>query len=228
MKKIFTSVICLGAALVASAQNFTVTGFGDTTFNDGDVVNVGYTINERGRYVWDPELTVNIENATSPFGSTVTVTAAADTPNIVQFCGIDGQCNMLTETALSKSKTYSAGTDIDLTIDISAKAEIIAEPIAVTLIITDGVQTTNLTVNFLTSEHAGIAAPEVAESALKVYGRTLHFNVESRANLTLYNISGRAMINRNVNHTGSISLEGLPAGVYVYRLGKETGKILVR
>lgn len=232
MKKIFTSVICLGAALVASAQNFVVTGAGDVTYNDGDVINVGYTAGARpGTYVWDPALSVSVVTAVSPLmggQSTFTVTATADTPSIVQFCGLDGQCTMLSETALTKRQTYGVGDNFSLSLDIASRREIIAAPIKVTLQISDSQQTVNLTINFLTSEQAGISAPEALEPALTISGRTLNYNVDSRTNLTLYNISGRAVLNRNVDNSGTISLDALPAGVYVYRLGEETGKILVR
>ena len=235
MKKIFTSIFCLGAVMASSAQNFTVSGVGGTTYNDGDVANVGYTPSERpGRYDWDPELRVTVENATSMLKtSTFTVTATANTPNIVQFCGdsandFGGECKMITENPTSHTGTVSVNTTFSLGLDILAASEIITEPICVNLTITDGVQTTNLTINFLTTEQAGISAPTVTEAALKISGRTLTYNVESRTNLTLYNISGRAVINRHVNNAGTISLDGLHSGVYVYRLGEMTGKILVR
>ena len=61
MKKIFTSFICLAAALVASAQNFTVTGIDGVTYNDGDVVNIGYTAGQLpGKHNWDPEFAISV------------------------------------------------------------------------------------------------------------------------------------------------------------------------
>jgi hypothetical protein len=36
------------------------------------------------------------------------------------------------------------------------------------------------------------------------------------------------MIDRAVNGTGSVSLSGLSRGVYIYRAGRLTGKIIVK
>lgn len=232
MKKIFTSLMLLATVAVASAQNFTVTGAGEATYADGDVINVGYTEGARpGTYLWDPELSVTVNTAGSLLSnkSTYTVTATANVPEIVQFCGLDGVCNILLDAPVSKSNSYSAGISFPLAIDIAAKREIISSAIEVKVVITDGKETVNLTVNFLPSEHqAGIETPEVADFGITINGRTLSYNVASRANLTLYNISGRAVLNSNVNGNGTLSLDNLPAGVYVYRLGETAGKILVR
>lgn len=230
MKKLFTSLMVLAAAFTASAQNFHVTGVDDATYSDGDIINIGYTEDGRpGTFKWDPELIVHVDKATSAITgrSTYTVTATANEPQVVQFCGINGQCQMLKATETTKSGTYSAGNIIPLEIDIAATKAMLTEPVEVKLTISDGSETMNLTLNFLTSEQSGISAPSVAEKSIKVAGRTLHYTLSGMENLTLYNISGRAVVNRNVNGTGSISLSGLPAGVYVYRLGQETGKVLV-
>lgn len=228
MKKIFTSFICLAAALVASAQNFTVTGIDGVTYNDGDVVNIGYTTGQFPGKQWDPELKVNVLEATSSLTkrSVFTVTAYADAANIVQFCGLDGNCLMLAGSPVSKSGSYAADQSFFLQIDILNK--VFSKPITASVSITDGEETINLTINFLTTEQASIDAPEVAAPALTLNGHTLTYNVDSPTNLTLYNISGRAVMNRNVNNSGTISLDGFHAGVYVYRLGTLTGKILVR
>lgn len=230
MKKIFTSLMVLAAAFTASAQNFTVTGVDDVTYSDGDVINIGYTAGTRpNTIVWNPELIVHVDKATSALTgkSAFTVSAVADVAGYVQFCGLNGQCQMIGGTTVSKNGSYGAGEIIPLEIDIAASKSVIPEPIEVKLTITDGTQTTNLTLNFLTSEQAGIEAPELAESAVRISGRTLTYNVSSAENLTLFNISGRAVLSRTVSGTGSISLDGLPAGVYVYRMASATGKLLV-
>lgn len=230
MKKLFTSLTLLGAAVFGvSAQNFTVTGLGDATFADGDVVNVGYTPSAiPGRYNWDPELEVHVNHATSAITgkSTFTVSVSANVDGKVQFCGIDGQCQIIGATGVTKSGSYSAGNVIPLIIDIANERQLPAEPYVVNVSVSDGVETVNFTVNF-TSE-AGLATPEVADSRIRVSGRTLHYTVDATDNLTLYNISGRSVISRSVSGTGSINLRGVPAGIYVYRLGTLTGKLLVR
>lgn len=228
MKKIFTSIICLAAALVASAQNFTVTGIDGVTYADGDVVNIGYTLNERGRKLWNPELEVTVNKATTSLThrSVFTVSAYAGVENMVEFCGLDGSCTVLSGIPMSKSNSYAEGESFPLQIEIQNK--VFTSTVTASVSISDGQETVNLTINFLTTEQAGISAPEAIEPALKVSGHTLTYNVDAPANLTIYNISGRAVLNRTVNNSGTISLDGFHAGVYVYRLGNLTGKILVR
>lgn len=230
MKKIFTSLMLLGAALTAGAQNFHVTGLDDATYTDGDEITVGYRVNAKGSYFWNPELVVHVEKAASSLTgkSNFTITATADVPYKVQFCGVDGSCVMLPSDGTSKTATYAKGDIIPLEIDIASTKTMLSQPVKVELKITDGVQTQNYTLNFVPEQQAGISAPEVAAAAVKVTGRVLHYNVAAAENLTLYNISGRAVLSRSVNGNGTISLSGLPAGVYVYRLGHEAGKLLVK
>lgn len=225
MKKFITSLMVLAAAITASAQNFTVTGVDDATYTDGDVINVGYTTSNSGRFKWDPELILHIAKA-----GTLKVTAEANVANIVQFCGIDGSCAMLTAEAKEKSKWFAADNIDALGIDIVSRREVIAEPVEVKITITDGTETMNLTVNFLTvsAEEAGIDAPAAPAAGLRVSHRSLSYAVDAPTQLAIYNISGRAVVNRRISGTGSLNLAALPAGVYVYRLGSATGKFLLR
>lgn len=222
MKKLFTSLMVLAAALTASAQNFTVTGVDDATYTDGDVITVGPSVPRPGKFAWNPELIVHMSKA-----GNLTVTAEASVADIVQFCGLDGQCAMLGASGKEKQKWYGAGDICPLEIDISAKNELIAQPVEVKVVITDGEQTMNLTLNFV-SESAGIDAPAAATQSLTVSHRVLNYSVEGAVQLAVYNISGRAVVNRRVSATGSLNLAALPAGVYVYRLGNTTGKFLLR
>lgn len=226
MQKIFTSILLMAAALTAAAQNFTVTTPDGKTHADGDVINVGYEFDGE-YYDWLPELSVNINKATSAITgkSAFTVTATASRPDIVQFCGLTGACDILRPT-VTKSNTYAAGAKFPLSIDIVESPAMIPEAIETKIEITDGVQTIKLTVNF-TTEQAGINAPATAANTVKFIGRTLHYSLESATSITLYNISGRPVISRSLSGTGSLNLSNIPAGVYVYRCGLSTGKVVL-
>ncbi len=232
MKKLFTSLTLFGAAVFGvSAQNFTVTGVDDVAYADGDVVNVGYTPSVvPGRYNWDPELVVHVNQATSAItgNSKFTVSVSANVDGKIQFCGLDGQCQMVTTAGVSKTGSYMAGSFIPLIIDIANERQMPAEPYVAKVTVTDGVETVNLTVSFNPEPQAGLATAEVAGSSIRVSNRTLHYTVDGTEGLTLYNISGRSVVNRTVSGTGSINLSGVPAGIYVYRFGALTGKVLVR
>lgn len=229
MNKIFTSLLILGTALSASAQNFTVGTPDGKTYSDGDVINIGYTPTT-GMYnhIWDPKLNVTVNSAGSAITgqSSFTVTVTASAPNLVQFCGLSTNCEVVGEDAVSKKGIYKPGDTFPLEIDIKYFKNL-DEPVESKITITDGKETVNLTVNFLTTEEAGINETAATGNSLRFAGRTLHFAMESTARFTLYNISGRPVVDRTIAGTGSLSLNAFPAGVYVYRCGSLTGKILL-
>lgn len=230
MKKLFTSMILLGAAVVASAQNFTVTAFGDQPVKDGDVITCGFTeVIPNVIYNFDPELELHVNAA-----ATITVSATAEPKNdlTVQFCGVTGACAPLKGTE-TRSKAFAAGDVENLRLDISASAltrwNLDGEVLPCTVTITDGVTSMTFTVNFTSVDQneAGIA-PIKAGQSVRVSGKTLHFEVASPARLTLYTISGQTAYSRAISGQGSLNLSNLPAGVYVYRAGSKTGKVVLR
>lgn len=223
MKKIFTSMLLMAAAVVASAQNFTVTAFdGTRTLKDGDVVECGYEVGMFGM-TWDPKIDVTCNK-----DLTLTVTANAPAGHDVKFCGISGFCASLEGIPETRSKAYEAGKKIPMQLDI--QGSFVTEPFDATLEITDGTETVNITVTFRpeAQEELGIAAVAADGVSVAVTGRTLNFNTDSATDLTLYTISGQSAVSRRVSGRGTLNLTNLPAGVYIYRAGKKTGKFILR
>ncbi len=224
MKKLFTSMLMMAAAMVATAQNFTVTAFNGTkTLKDGDVIECGY---EEGMFgnTWDPAIDVVCNK-----NLTLTVTANAPAGNRIQFCGLSGNCSMLTGAAETRSNTYTEGTTVPMQLDIMNGD--LDEPVNATLKITDGTETVNITVTFMPEAQEDLASiGNVAAKGILVSakGRTLNFSADRAADLTLYTISGQAAITRRINGQGSLNLNHLPAGVYIYRAGNKTGKLILR
>lgn len=223
MKKLFTSMLLMAAAVVASAQNFTVTAFeGTQTLTDGDVIECGYTEGMFGA-TWDPSIVVECNQ-----NLTLTVTANAPAGHKIQFCGITGNCAMLNGSPETRSNVYTAGTKVPMQLDIM-NGDII-EPVNATLKITDGTQTVSITVTFVNEEQTEAGIKNVAANgvAVSLQARTLNFSVDTPAEITLYSISGQAAISRRISGQGSLNLSQLPAGVYIYRAGKKTGKLILR
>ncbi len=223
MKKIFTSMVLMAAAFVASAQNFTVTAFdGTRTLKDGDVIECGYEESLFG-LDWDPAIEVICNK-----NLTLTVTANAPDGNKIQFCGLTGSCVTLNGTPETRSNTYPEGTKVPMRLDITGGNVVM--PVDATLKITDGTETVNLTITFCpeSQEELGIANVAADGVNIAVKGRTLSFNADSATDLTLYTISGQSAISRRISGHGSLSLTNLPAGVYIYRAGKKTGKLILR
>lgn len=223
MKKIFTSMLLMAVAAVASAQNFTVTAFNGTqTLKDGDVIECGY---EEGMFgmTWDPAIEVLCNK-----NLTLTVTANAPAGNKIQFCGITGNCAMLSGTPETRSNSYKEGDKVPMRLDINPG--FIVEPVDATLKITDGTETVNITVTFVAESQEELKIANVAAGGinLSLKGRTLNFNTDSATDLTLYTISGQSAISRRISGHGSVNLTNLPSGVYIYRAGKKTGKFILR
>lgn len=227
MKKIFTSLFLMATAMIATAQNFTVTAFNGTkTLKDGDVIECGYEEPFPGWIQWDPTIVVTCNK-----NLTLTVTADAEpiAEGAIQICGISGLCQRLNGTPETRSNVYNAGDKVPMQLDIQNGGNVV-EPANATLKITDGTETVNITVTFVGEPQEELAISSVAAKGtqIRVNGRTLHFTADNAANLTLYTISGQSAISRRISGTGSINLTNLPAGVYIYRAGNKTGKIILR
>ena len=91
MKKFFTLIASLACLSAASAANFTIQrgADGSKTYADGDVITLGYTVEDWGdgmvEYKWDPEL-----YATGSGKVNFTVTGYEE----AQFCG-GGMCSKI-------------------------------------------------------------------------------------------------------------------------------------
>lgn len=228
MNKFFTSLFMLGLALTGAAQSVQVQkgADGSVVYPNGSVINVApatITTGTSTRYVWDPELHIKAINT-----CWVTVTASC-TPedNNVQFCGINGSCILLSSGEVTKSTTMNAGQVENLEIDIARRPQLITENQTCTITIDADGEVTTITVNFL-KDNTDIASVEAAAQAVSVKGRVLTYAFDTPTQLALYTISGQPAICRTLSGNGTLSLEALPAGVYVYRAGSHTGKFIVR
>lgn len=212
------------AAIATQAHAFEIKGFGGSqTYKDGDVINCGCTMEMAGMYFYNPELTVHSSteaNITSTAVLTANVTPAP------LFCG-GGLCESLEYNvpAVKKCKV-TASSPIDLQLDIAMSSTPVEETVPVTLTVTDGAQTMTLYVNFVKGENA-IDAVGVKNS-ISVNGRTLNYSVDTPTSITLYTISGQSAITRTISGTGTLDLQNIPAGVYIYRTASRTGKIVVK
>lgn len=217
----------MAAAMTAAAQSYTITAFnGEHTISEGEVLEVGYEPFVLGGYTWDPVLKVQVEA-----GTTLTVSAAADADGDIQaqFCGVLAGCTMLKSAATPevRTNTYDEAANVPLRIDIARSNVLLSAPMDVAISVSDGTITTSFTVRFTNEEQSGIQQVAVNRN-IRVSGRTIHYSVDSATNITLYTISGQSAISRRISGSGTLSLAGLPAGVYIYRAGKSTGKLVIK
>lgn len=231
MKKLFTSMLMMFGCIAAmSAQSVTLQkgAEGEVTYTSGDVIEV--KAEKQGDeifsyYKWDPELYLLLPKTST----SVTVTLASE--SAVQFCGGDGNCQMTGPgKPVEKKIALTSGKPEALQIDILDMAGAIAddEEITATLTVASLTKTDSYTIKFLPKNNAGILDMETEANAISVSGRSLTYSFAKPTVLTLYTISGQAAVTRTLNGAGSMSLEALPGGVYIYRAGTQTGKFIVR
>ena len=66
------------------------------------------------------------------------------------------------------------------------------------------------------------------KSAFSYSNGTIRFNTDKAESLTIYSSDGRQVLNTVAEGNGSVSTAGLSQGVYIYKFGEKSGKILVK
>lgn len=66
------------------------------------------------------------------------------------------------------------------------------------------------------------------DNAFSYANGAINYIVDGSAAAALYTTDGKCVLNTEVSGRGSISTTGIAAGVYIYRLGSKTGKILIK
>lgn len=166
----------------------------------------------------------------------------------VKVCGITGQCtageDVTKEGQLGVADIISENGDnvtIDLRIDkdnddYTGEADPATFVHNVTVEVTayyaatpnDVATTTVVLRNVPESELNGIASVGRDNAKVTFFGNTLEYNVAQPTKLDIYNTSGSLVMSRKIYSTGSISLDSLHPGVYIYSANGTTGKVLVR
>ncbi|MDE6654663.1 MAG: T9SS type A sorting domain-containing protein [Muribaculaceae bacterium] len=248
MKKLFTSLLAATAAFAVWADTPVLlfrgqpveagktyeTGYVADIFEDGGVVLMA-------SYVQDAHLSL-----TGTKGAETVLLVKAN--ESVQVCGINGQCVAGTDVMKSgplgtNDVIAEAGNDvtIDLRIDkmnddytgmenpATFVHNITVEVTAYYAATPDDKATTTVVLrNVPDSELNGIAAVGNDLTSVKGYGNTLEYNAAVPTKLDIYTTSGSLVMSRKIYSTGSISLDSLHPGVYIYSANGTTGKILVR
>ncbi|MDE7388639.1 MAG: T9SS type A sorting domain-containing protein [Muribaculaceae bacterium] len=223
MKKIFTSLLMLTAIASASAEITLQKGAdGSVVYHDGDVISVGYTAINAVISKWDPELFIN---STTPISAEVSVSSPVLN---VQFCA-GGQCVTSSPTTPAvKTLSLAANVPQALKIDVMGKITLEA-PIDAKIDVSAFGESVSFTLRFLpTEESAALDGIGADANGISFNGRVLSYNVDAPTQLTIFTISGQPALSRSISGHGSMQLDALPGGVYLYRAGNRTGKFVVR
>lgn len=220
-------------ALAASAQSFTLhNGPEGPALTDGATVSVGYTAEDMGGfyiYTWNPHLTLRA------LSTSIVEFTVSSTCEEVQCC-YGGACETIGASSngtISKKFVSSSGRDYDLEVEmLMAGTELsLEQPREATVTVTADGQTTTLTLKFVDIDAASIADVTASASGHRVWlqGRTLHHSLNRAATLTIYTIAGRPAMTASLPAgQGTVAIDRLPTGVYVYSVDGITGKFIAK
>lgn len=79
--------------------------------------------------------------------------------------------------------------------------------------------------------YAGVESLAAGQNSVNFNGRELLYDLPGACDLSVYSLSGKTVLNNAVAGAGSLSLEGLSKGIYLYRVsGKyhKAGKIIIK
>lgn len=179
-------------------------------------------------------------------GTEVLVTVTAH-DHAVDFCGINGQC-VTVEAGQDVTKSGFLEAPVQETDEAFVEGNVVTESLDIhyqnamdpttqpTEDITIDVYVENLdddeeiyevTVVMLASTN-GISSVMVNKDQIKVVNNTLVYNVSKASTLKVYGITGSMAAKYQISGSGTLSLNNLPKGIYLYTDGTNKGKFIVK
>lgn len=250
MKKIFT-LFALSAIALASQAAVPELLFKGQPITPGVTYQTGYTsevtvdeIPGYGTftctsYKQDSELSVSGDKNQS-------VTVEVKATSKVQFCGIEDRCNMVTDDKRTNILGSAPGAEIsgstavaplviDITVDdfdgvdpATLLQEITVEVTAYyTSTPSESTTTTVVLTNRPDAEVGGVVNITPDLDVNYTHG-SINYNISAPTKLSIFNTNGSLVLCQLVKGVGSVALDSLHPGVYIYSIGGKSGKILVR
>lgn len=197
-----------------------------TEIPDGETVTcTDWKDDGYGTFLCDPEISI-----LSAQNLLVDVTAECKTEGrtVMMCCG--GDC-MMGPTVVKKNISLTANVPLPTEFETQYFDD---EPEAPT-IITDlyvnkaGTDTRLASITVITKDGNGaVSVFEIDNTLVGFENGELRYTAEIPCSLALYGTDGRRVLEENVYGTGSISADGIAAGVYVYTIGNKSGKVIIR
>lgn len=228
MKKFYIILTALAATVSMQAGDLKFM-LGDKTIAKGETV----TFNEieddgYGTFIIAPDLAV-IDTESTTAG---VVVAECTSGQDIQMCA-GGNCmrgKSITKTGL----TFTANVRFPLQFEYSnftaESAEDLPKNITVNFTAEDGLEGEASLVVVLNGDNGAVGAVLGDKAEVRVAGRNLMYKVNGQCTLTLHNILGVRAMQTTLNGAGSVALNDLPKGIYVYTIQGGTnisGKISI-
>lgn len=222
MKKYLLIAALAAATMTAGAQNVKFYYQGNEVPKDGTIVFSEVEETPFGDYEIKPDITLKATKQ-----ATIIVKVVCTTGQAVNLC-FGGECGVASTTVTSRETVIGANQTLSLDYDYASDSEIdyivstdvyVIDPISEATI-------NKITVTFDPNAHSikGVSADE----GIAYRNGSLIFNTQETTSFSLYDYCGKKVVESMVNGNGEFNTGDLQHGVYVYRFGGKTGKILVR
>ena len=216
MKKslLITMALMLGVSAYAETSLY----MGDTKMEAGKTYTCPVTEYELGGYQLDPKL-----NVRSDVDATFTFAYKCTTGQEITFCG-NGKCDDYVECSYTTSIGVGGKWKAELHyIDAKAKdPEELPKDINVELTLDANSYT------LIMNSSEGKVTMIQKDRNVAFSDNALVFSLSGAANATVYDMQGRKVLSTVVNGNGTLDLNSLGRGAYIYRIGNISGKILVK
>lgn len=225
MKKLLLATLFLGGIIVPmSADSLYIQTAEGESLNGETYVFDGVEYYKNGNktevYI-DPDLYIY-----SDTDRAVNVLVEANVP--VQLCTID-QCEY-GEKVEKLNVPLIAGTPRSLVFDYSETVADIESYVlpAIEAVITvsyvDDPSSAVKTTVKMGDVNAGVESVGADQNGVVFNGSSLNYDVNGTANLSVYSLSGKTVMAKSVSGSGSLALDGLSKGIYVYKLTNKNGQ----
>lgn len=228
MKKFYLLMACAAMTLGAQAVNLKFM-LGDQEITPGSTVKfIEYTAEEYEPGVWDIMMKPDLSIVSDFFTNTVTVTATCTSGQSIQMC-CGGNCSKgesVTKEDLTLRKDQPLSLDFEF-MEEEYEGAVVPDVIT-TFTATDGESDP---IEFTLVMGPGASALEtiggVSESVRPVTGG-IAWSVADATTLDLYSVAGTRVISVLCEGNGTVSTSALAPGIYIYTLGANTGKLIVK
>lgn len=234
MKKLLlATLLAAGGMIPMSAGEFSVLFENEPIENGSTVVFEGYSLDiqeypgfDMKFYTWtvDPELYL-VSDSADP------MTIHAKSLNGVDFQLCAGGTCMRGTDITKPVEALKADTPLNLQLDWTKSVidepeiEIPAMEIAVEIYYTSNPSDVfSFTLKMGGFKAAGVDSVGADDVNVVLKGNALYYDLPSASQISVYSLSGKTVLNKTVSGNGSLSLDGLSKGVYLYRVSGKSNK----
>lgn len=217
---------CCGLTMMGEGLDYQVTRH-DVVVPDGVTVEIGYTKPNENlpRYQWDADLYLEALADTD-----IALTCSSPEGKGWQCCA-GGNCVAISPSSpAEKTLVLDQGDKENLQIEtMGMYKEALPETnlAYLELISSEGEYKITISALPVSAEQVGIKTIASNGNYVQVINRRVNYNFAAPTAMTVYSIDGKAVASYCLNATGSLDVN-IPAGVYVYRAGNVSGKMLVK